>query len=224
MLLPFFAMMSFVDSSGPRPRFCPGCGQAVSAAARFCRACGQRLGPPALTPPQQGLHAAAKRERSALRKPVALSLLGCGALVILGLVAAGGYVGYRYWWAPSGAGPIEQAAGQEADADWGGEGLRSPDLGTSEREIRPHLERVARAFGSGNVAQAQSLSLPETRDQIRSSFEGHPERMQRFAQLLANARLTVAEGDLAEFEFTENGRAFAVTFQRLGNTWVLHSF
>jgi len=151
-------------------------------------------------------------------------LAGCLALVVLAAVGAGGYLGYRYWSTLSGGDQSTVAGDQYADADWASADLASPDLTQGLTEIDPHVARLADALKSRNLEQVISMTLSETREDLKSAFEGHADRMERFGRLLATRRLTVLEGDLAEFEVTEDGRAFVVTFQRVGNNWALHSF
>ena len=54
-------------------------------------------------------------------------------------------------------------------------------------------------------------------------FEAHRDELERVADLLATRRLVAATYDIAEYEVTENGRTFTVTFEPWGETWYLSS-
>jgi len=153
-----------------------------------------------------------------------LLLVGCLALVVFAALAAGGYFGYRYWSTLPGSEEAENAGGQSADADWGPSALAAHDLAQAQARIDPQVNRLAESLKRGDLQQVESMTLAETREDLRSAFQGHPDRMERFARLLATRKLIVAEGALAEFEVTEEGRVFTVTFQRIGDNWALHSF
>lgn len=216
-------------------RFCSTCGKPAALGARFCKQCGQGLSrpqqaaakaPPAIprgTFPGAPLPPAAT-VRSKPRSPV-MWLAGCAVLVTFGLLATGGYFGYRYWSSLSGGpGSAGGDALTEVDADWDSRDVAPPDLTQAQAQIEPHVARLAEAARSGNVEQVASMTLVETGTELRSAFAGHPERLERFGRLLGTRRLKAVEGDLAEFEVTEDGRVFVLTFQRVGNTWALHSF
>jgi len=231
----------------PPPTVCPQCGTTCAPGARFCKECGHALAvemvtaparppaPPPIPPPpppaavRLGSPAAAGSSVQTGSPPrrgrLAILLIGCGGLVLLCATVAGGYLAYRFW--PSKP-AVEQAASgvgvQEVDADWATVKEDQPNLVTAEREIAPHVDRLLQTLKAGNLNQALSMTLPDLRSELRSAFEGRPERMERFARLLETRRLVVAHGDLAEFEVTEDGKTFHVILQRIGDRWMLHSF
>ncbi len=218
------------------PRFCPACGQPAALDARFCKECGQVLSntaptiaktppppitvkPPVPSPPAPPVPRAGSKGRSPK-----LWLAGCAALIVVGVVAVGGYFGYRHWSSLPVAQESTGDSGQEVDADWGGSDLASPDLRQAHTQIDPHVARLTEAASSGNLQTVLSMTMTEAREDLRMAFEAHPERMERFGRLLASRRLKAVEGNLAEFEVTEEGRVFVVTFQRVGDNWALHSY
>ncbi|RPJ80768.1 MAG: zinc ribbon domain-containing protein [Acidobacteria bacterium] len=215
-------------------RFCPACGRPSAPAARFCKECGQNFSvtsapiaapppitvpPPVTGPPPPPTLKASSRSRSPM-----LVIVAGGLLIIISVLAAGGYFGYRYWSSLPAASESAGNGEQEVDAEWGSADLAPPDLRQARTEVDPHVARLAEAVKNGNVAQVLALTLPEAREDLKAAFEAHPDRMERFGRLLATRRLTAFEGDLAEFEVTEGGRVFVLTFQRVGSTWALHSY
>ncbi len=217
----------------PARSVCPKCGSESPPEARFCANCGHDSQPlPPCGPPSQSGRPQTEipqttgpvpRQR---KRVLPLALVGCGSILLLGLLAAGGYLGYRYWW--TGPGHQETAVttpeSSSAEVDWEGAPVSPPDLSASQAHVSPHLDRLSAALKAGQIDTALSLTLPELRKDLESSLEGRPERMERLAQLLETRRLIAIEGDLAEFEVTEEGRRFSVTLQRVRDVWLLHSF
>jgi hypothetical protein len=85
-------------------------------------------------------------------------------------------------------------------------------------------EALGTRFRNGDLEGILVLSHPEMRDGFRKAFQGEPERMTRAADLLATRKkVNFESGSLVEFEVRDGERAFPLTFERLGGTWVLRS-
>jgi hypothetical protein len=207
---------------------CVRCGQVQTSGAAFCMKCGQSLAmvaemPPAL-PSLPASRGAAFPSRPLPKEPHHSGKMVFTAF-LLAVLGTAGYLGYRYW--PAGVGPAgfpAAPASQGKDASWPGATDSAPDLAVAGKEITPHLDTLSRALTDGDFEKALGLTLPEVREDFRLAFQGQPQRMERFGKLLQSRRLTAIGSDLAELEVTENGKTFAITLQRIGNRWILHSF
>lgn len=79
------------------------------------------------------------------------------------------------------------------------------------------------ALGAGNVEEALVHVHPAAASELRAAFEPRRAELPRVARLLATRRLVVAEEAWAEYEVTEDGRTFAVVFEKQQGRWLLSS-
>ncbi len=91
--------------------------------------------------------------------------------------------------------------------------------------VRAEVDRAAAsleaALGAGRVDEAFVHVHPAAAAGLRAAFEPHRAELPRVARLLATRRLVVAEEAWAEYEVTENGRTFAVVFEKVEGRWLL---
>ncbi len=79
------------------------------------------------------------------------------------------------------------------------------------------------ALGAGNVEEALVHVHPAAASELRAAFEPRRAELPRVARLLATRKLVVAEEAWAEYEVTEDGRTFAVVFEKQEGRWLLSS-
>ncbi|MBK9089233.1 MAG: FHA domain-containing protein [Holophagales bacterium] len=79
------------------------------------------------------------------------------------------------------------------------------------------------AFRAGNVAEVFVHVHPAATGSLRAAFGPRAAELPRVAALLASRKLVVAEEAWAEYEVTEDGRAFAVVFEKVEGRWLLSS-
>lgn len=93
--------------------------------------------------------------------------------------------------------------------------------------VKAEVDRAAAsleaALAAGKVEEAFVHVHPEATAGLRAAFEPHRAELPRVARLLATRRLVVAEEDWAEYEVTEDGRTFAVVFEKVEGRWLLSS-
>jgi hypothetical protein len=93
--------------------------------------------------------------------------------------------------------------------------------------VKAEVDRAAAsleaALGAGKVEEAFVHVHPEATAGLRAAFEPHRAELPRVARLLATRRLVVAEEAWAEYEVTEDGRTFAVVFEKVEGRWLLSS-
>lgn len=79
------------------------------------------------------------------------------------------------------------------------------------------------AFRAGNVDEVFVHVHPAATESLRAAFGPRTAELPRVATLLATRKLVVAEEAWAEYEVTEDGRAFAVVFEKVEGRWLLSS-
>lgn len=93
--------------------------------------------------------------------------------------------------------------------------------------VRAEVDRAAasleHALGAGKIEEAFVHVHPAATADLRAAFEPHRAELARVARLLATRRLVVAEEAWAEYEVTEEGRTFAVVFEKVEGRWLLSS-
>ena len=129
--------------------------------------------------------------------------------------AAGGW----WWWAHRGNTAVAEPPAPEAIWDQLPED--TPSSPVQVAELNQGVAQVEAAFRSGDPARANEVIHPSVRAQFSEIFKDQPERLQRTAAVLATRKLVVLSGDVAEFEITEDGRTYPVTFERAGGKWLL---
>ena len=93
--------------------------------------------------------------------------------------------------------------------------------------VKAEVDRAAAsleaAFRAGNVDEVFVHVHPAATESLRAAFGPRAAELPRVAVLLATRKLVVAEETWAEYEVTEDGRAFAVVFEKLEGRWLLSS-
>jgi hypothetical protein len=93
--------------------------------------------------------------------------------------------------------------------------------------VKAEVDRTAAsleaAFRAGNVDEVFVHVHPAATESLRAAFGPRAAELPRVAVLLATRKLVVAEEAWAEYEVTEDGRAFAVVFEKVEGRWLLSS-
>lgn len=182
--------------------FCVHCGAPVAAGASLCPRCGRSAplpGPPPATPPARP------------RFKVGPVLIGVAAVgLCLCLAALGGVLAWRNGVLPIGTATPVPVAQAEINLDGQNLALLEASVGRLEDALR-----------KGDLALVNDLTHPAARDEYGPIFAAHQNELSRVADLLATRRLLAAVPGMAEYEVTENGRTFSVTFESWGETWYL---
>ena len=93
--------------------------------------------------------------------------------------------------------------------------------------VRAEVDRASAslqtALAAGNLEEAFVHVHPAATAELRAAFEPHRSELPRVARLLATRRLVVAEETWAEYEVNEDGRTYAVVFEKVEGRWLLSS-
>ena len=182
--------------------FCVHCGAPVPTGAAFCPRCGRSASLPGAP------HAAPS---AGPRFKVGPALIGVAAVgLCLCLVALGGVLAWRNGVLPIGTPTPAPVAQAEIDLDGQNLALLEASVGRLEDALR-----------KGDLVLVNDLTHPAVRDEYGPIFAAHQNELRRAADLLATRRLLAAMPGMAEYEVTENGRTFFVTFESWGETWYL---
>lgn len=96
-----------------------------------------------------------------------------------------------------------------------------------DQQVLESLEKSAgqieEALRAGDVDAVINLTHPAERSTYRTIFEDHGADLERVAGLLATRKLVGVTDGMAEYEVTENGQTFYVTFESWGEQWYLSS-
>ena len=92
-----------------------------------------------------------------------------------------------------------------------------------EAEVDRAAASLEAAFRAGNVDEVFVHVHPAATESLRAAFGPRAAELPRVAMLLATRKLVVAEEAWAEYEVTEDGRAFAVVFEKVEGRWLLSS-
>ncbi len=92
-----------------------------------------------------------------------------------------------------------------------------------EAEVDRAAASLEAAFRAGNVDEVFVHVHPAATESLRAAFGPRAAELPRVAVLLATRKLVVAEEAWAEYEVTEDGRAFAVVFEKVEGRWLLSS-
>ena len=90
-----------------------------------------------------------------------------------------------------------------------------------ETPLDQNVSQLQQACEDGDSAAATTLTHPAIRGDYAGIFEEHAEELPRLGRLLATRRLLKSNANLAEYEVTEDGETFIVTFERFGEEWFL---
>lgn len=197
----------------PAERLCPFCRQPVRATARFCQKCGRPLALTSIAPepqaaaPVQGrsnpprVPSAPGRGRRGILLPLVLGAAGL-AVVCVGVIVFG--IATRVL-APSPA-----AAPEGVDAQ-------------TMQALETSVSQIESDFRAGDVNAVLGLTHPAVRSEYEPVFQKHSGELKRVADLLATRKLIGVSNGMAEYEVTENGHTFSVTFESWGALWYLSS-
>lgn len=94
---------------------------------------------------------------------------------------------------------------------------------TLKAEVDRAAASLEAALGAGKIEEAFVHVHPAATAGLRAAFEPHRAELTRIARLLATRKLVVAEEAWAEYEVTEDGRTFAVAFEKVEGRWLLSS-
>jgi hypothetical protein len=176
---------------------CPICGAPLARGASVCGQCGQ---PVAVSVPntRRGF-----RFGPAVMGFAAIGLCLClAALVGIFLLRSGGL--------PFGQNETTVTADTEIYLD-------EQEL----QQLEASVDRIEEAFRAGDLTTVNDLTHPAVRDNFGPIFAAHQEELTRVADLLSTRRLLAAHSGMAEYEVTEDGRIFSVTFEQWGDQWYL---
>jgi hypothetical protein len=105
-----------------------------------------------------------------------------------------------------------------------GEPTPSPGDSGAPPSLADSVKRLEDALRAGDVEAAAALIFPDVRDLYRQVFQAHKDDLPQLADLLATRRFVALGAGVAEFEVTENGRKFPLTFFLLDGQWCLSGF
>lgn len=184
--------------------FCNNCGAPLNRGAQFCDQCGRPAAPTRVAPrpPSPGRPFGLAGPMLAGFVAVGVCLCVAAAVAVL-FVARGGAI----------------------------RSLGTPPVAEAEMQVDPQtlqaLEesagRIEAAFRAGDMDTIMSLTHPALRASYQPIFEVHRGELKRVADLLATRRLVAVTYGMAEYEVSENGRTFSVTFEAWGQQWYLSS-
>ncbi|MCY2930499.1 MAG: hypothetical protein NTV86_13565 [Planctomycetota bacterium] len=85
----------------------------------------------------------------------------------------------------------------------------------------PAAASLEKAFAACDADAAAKLMDPRLEEQYRRNFQANKDAMPRVGKLLATRKLRMERGRLAEYEVTEDGKTFALTFELVDGQWRL---
>ena len=88
---------------------------------------------------------------------------------------------------------------------------------TSERSAAS----LQRACDAKDCQAATALLHPAVSASYGKILKDHEAELPRLGKLLATRKLLIANADVAEYEVTEDGETFIITFEKLGDQWFL---
>jgi hypothetical protein len=195
------------------PGFCE-CGAPVPPGGRFCENCGRPLAsappaPPAMPPSAVGLaHPPGLPPPAGFAPPRRHLRAWVGALLLILVLAVAAVCSIPWSSSPTRSSlPIRSASPTQS----------APPASTSERPAAA----LQNACDAKDCQAATALLHPVVRASYGKILKDHEAELPRLGKLLATRKLLVANADVAEYEVTEDGRTFIVTFERQGDQWFL---
>lgn len=85
----------------------------------------------------------------------------------------------------------------------------------------PAAASLEKAFTASDADAAARLMDPRLQEQYRRNFQANKDAMPRVGKLLATRKLRMERGRLAEYEVSEDGRTFTLTFELVDGQWRL---
>ena len=93
----------------------------------------------------------------------------------------------------------------------------------AKQEVEEAVTGAEGAFREGRLEAVGSVLHPSVGESYGRVFAAHQAELTRVADLLATRKLVLLTPDWAEYEVTERGKAFRVTFEKVKGKWVLSS-
>lgn len=120
--------------------------------------------------------------------------------------------------APDPAGTSGSAAGSEPEPQW-----PPPVEPGARQEVESAVTGVEGAFREGRLEAVSSVLHPVIGADYGRAFAAHQAELPRVADLLATRKLVLLTPGWAEYEVTEGGKTFRVTFEKVKGKWLLSS-
>jgi hypothetical protein len=95
---------------------------------------------------------------------------------------------------------------------------------TATAELAATSDKVDAALKAGDAAAASELVDPGTRDYYQQVLTSPDADLKRLAAVLATRRLVYQDEYVAQYEVTDQGKRFFVTYTNIKGTWYLSSF
>lgn len=93
----------------------------------------------------------------------------------------------------------------------------------AKQEVEEAVTGVEGAFREGQLEAVSSVLHPAVGESYGRAFAAHAGELSRVADLLATRQLVLLAPGWAEYEVTERGKTFRVTFEKVKGKWVLSS-
>jgi hypothetical protein len=93
----------------------------------------------------------------------------------------------------------------------------------AKQEVEEAVTGVEGAFREGRLEAVSSVLHPAVGESYGRAFAAHQAELSRVADLLATRQLVLLVPGWAEYEVTEGGKKFRVTFEKVKGKWVLSS-
>jgi len=81
--------------------------------------------------------------------------------------------------------------------------------------------KLEQACNAKNAEQAVELLHPAVKAGYGATLRARKDELPRLGRLLATRKLIAATDEVAEYEVTEDGKTFILTFERHGDQWLL---
>jgi hypothetical protein len=91
-------------------------------------------------------------------------------------------------------------------------------------ELAAASDKVDAALRAGNAAAASELIDPGTRDYYKQVLTSPNANLKQLAAVLATRRLVFQDATFAQYEVTDQGKRFYVSYTNIKGTWYLSSF
>ncbi len=192
---------------------CTYCGAPVTQGTQFCARCGRPTGGAPVTTSEHAAPDASGGQRGFRLAPAVAGFVVVG-LCLCVVVGAGVYLWRSGNLSRLGTSRVAVTTPAPAEAQVE---VDEPTLQALEQSVG----RIEAAFRAGDVETVRNLTHPARHADYVPIFEAHRSELKRVADLLATRRLVAATYGMAEYEVTEDGRTFTVTFEPWGEQWYL---